>query len=71
MEVYYKDYDLDQVARLAGLAEAFDLVPCGGTDYHASGNPGEPGTTTYSVRVKTTVMNARTARCRRRTRGIR
>jgi len=42
MEVYYKDYDPDQVARLAGLAEAFDLVPCGGTDYHASGNPGEP-----------------------------
>ncbi|MDA1348027.1 MAG: PHP domain-containing protein [Chloroflexi bacterium] len=42
MEVYYKDYTPDQVVQLKRLADDFDLVPCGGTDYHASGNPGEP-----------------------------
>jgi hypothetical protein len=30
------------VIYLKGLADDFDLVPCGGSDYHASGNPGEP-----------------------------
>jgi predicted metal-dependent phosphoesterase TrpH len=42
MEVYYGDYTPDQVAYLAGLAEELGLVPCGGSDYHASGNPNEP-----------------------------
>ena len=42
MEVYYKDYTPDQVARLKNQADSLGLVPCGGTDYHASGNPGEP-----------------------------
>ena len=42
MEVYYKDYTPDQVARLKRLADGLGLVPCGGSDYHASGNPGEP-----------------------------
>ena len=42
MEVYYGDYSAKQVARLAGLAEELRLVPCGGSDYHASGNPNEP-----------------------------
>ncbi len=42
MEVHYKDYSSDQVARLAALADRLDLIPCGGTDYHALGNPGEP-----------------------------
>ena len=42
MEVYYKDYSPDQVARLKGIADNLGLVPCGGSDYHASGNPGEP-----------------------------
>ena len=41
-EVYYKNYGADQVRRLASLASELDLVPCGGTDYHASGNPDEP-----------------------------
>ena len=42
MEVYYGDYSPKQVARLAGLAKEMGLVPCGGSDYHASGNPKEP-----------------------------
>ena len=42
MEVHYKDYSPEQVARLAGIADEFGLIPCGGTDYHALGNPGEP-----------------------------
>ena len=42
MEVYYKDYAPDQVRRLAVLADELGLIPCGGSDYHASSNPGEP-----------------------------
>ena len=42
MEVYYKDYSPEQVARLKGIADRLGLIPCGGSDYHASGNPGEP-----------------------------
>ena len=42
MEVHYGDYTRQQVDYLAGLAKELDLIPCGGSDYHASGNPGEP-----------------------------
>ena len=42
MEVHYKDYSPEQVARLARIADEFGLIRCGGTDYHALGNPGEP-----------------------------
>ena len=42
MEVYYGDYTPEQVEWLRGLADDFGLIPCGGSDYHASGNPGEP-----------------------------
>lgn len=42
MEVYYGDYTPQQVEWLRGLADDFALIPCGGSDYHASGNPGEP-----------------------------
>lgn len=42
MEVYYGDYTPDQVEMLRELADEFDLIPCGGSDYHALGNPGEP-----------------------------
>ena len=42
MEVYYGDYTPDQVEWLRGLADDFDLIPCGGSDYHALGNPDEP-----------------------------
>ncbi len=42
MEVYYGDYTPEQVEWLRGLAGDFDLIPCGGSDYHALGNPDEP-----------------------------
>ena len=42
IEVHYKDYSPEQVDWLSGLADEFGLVPCGGTDYHALGNPNEP-----------------------------
>ena len=42
MEVHYGDYSAEVVARLASLADRLGLIPCGGSDYHASGNPGEP-----------------------------
>jgi len=42
VEVYYADYTQKQIARLATLAEKHFLVPCGGSDYHAAGNPIEP-----------------------------
>ena len=42
VEVHYGDYSADVVARLASLAERLGLIPCGGSDYHAAGNPGEP-----------------------------
>ena len=41
MEVYYKDYPSEEVQHLLQLAEQHHLVPCGGTDYHALGTPGE------------------------------
>jgi len=42
MEVYYAQYSSEEVDFLAGLAGEMGLIPCGGSDYHASGNPGEP-----------------------------
>ena len=42
LEVYYADYTPDQISRLAGHAREYGLVPCGGSDYHGSGTPGEP-----------------------------
>ena len=46
MEVHYAQYDSETVNRLAELAEEYDLIPCGGSDYHGLGNTGEllPGT---------------------------
>ena len=42
IEVFYGDYTSDQVAHLKRIADELDLIPCGGSDYHCSGNPGEP-----------------------------
>ena len=42
IEVFYGDYTPDQVAHLKSIADELDLIPCGGSDYHCSGNPGEP-----------------------------
>mgnify|MGYP001261499352 FL=1 len=42
MEVYYAQYDDGTVRHLARLAKEYDLIPCGGRDYHGLGNSGEP-----------------------------
>ena len=42
VEVFYGDYTPEQVARLKTIADELGLIPCGGSDYHRSGNPGEP-----------------------------
>ena len=42
MEVHYKDYTSKQIQTLADISYEAGLIPFGGTDYHASGNPGEP-----------------------------
>jgi len=42
LEVYYAQYDDDTVRHLARLAKEYDLIPCGGSDYHGMGNSGEP-----------------------------
>ena len=42
IEVHYGDYSPEQVGSLAETAEEMGLIPCGGSDYHASGNPDEP-----------------------------
>ena len=41
MEVYYGGYDDKLVRSLESLAVQYDLIPCGGSDYHAMGHPGE------------------------------
>ena len=42
IEAYYGDYSEDQIERVILLANKYGLVPCGGSDYHAAGNPIEP-----------------------------
>ena len=42
MEVHYSMYDEATVDWLADVARAYDLIPCGGSDYHHSGNAREP-----------------------------
>ena len=34
VEGYYKDYSADEISFLVGLAEKYDLIATGGTDYH-------------------------------------
>jgi predicted metal-dependent phosphoesterase TrpH len=45
MEVYYQDYTPEEVETFRLLAERFDLLPLGGSDYHGLGGPQqrEPG----------------------------
>jgi predicted metal-dependent phosphoesterase TrpH len=45
IEVHYGDYSTDQIRNLNCISQKFGLVPCGGSDYHAAGNPveTEPG----------------------------
>jgi 3',5'-nucleoside bisphosphate phosphatase len=53
MEVYYKDYSDEMVGDLAALAKKLDLIPLGGSDYHALKGPGErePGDIPLPSRV--------------------
>ena len=46
MEVHYAMYSPETVLYLADVARRHGLIPCGGSDYHCSGNTGEalPGT---------------------------
>ncbi len=41
MEVHYKDYTPGEMDELLRLCNKYDLIPTGGTDYHANGAPGE------------------------------
>ena len=41
MEVYYKDYTVEEVAWLQRLCHRYELIPCGGSDYHANGSADE------------------------------
>jgi len=41
MEVYYARFSPETVKQLGRLAEKYDLIPCGGSDYHGLGNTGE------------------------------
>ena len=42
MEVYYAKYNEETVGQLVELAKRYDLIPCGGSDYHGLGNSDEP-----------------------------
>ncbi|MFQ6019404.1 MAG: PHP domain-containing protein, partial [Dehalococcoidia bacterium] len=39
VEVYYPDYTPEVIQRLLAMANEFDLVPLGGSDYHGLGGP--------------------------------
>lgn len=48
IEVHYAKYREDTVRQLARIARQYELIPCGGSDYHGMGNsdeclPGENG----------------------------
>ena len=42
MEVYYSRFDPDTIKHLQDLANQYDLIPSGGSDYHGLGNADEP-----------------------------
>ena len=42
LEVQYAQFSPETVHQLAGLADRYGLIPCGGSDYHGLGNEGEP-----------------------------
>ncbi len=54
MEVHYAKYHDDTIRKLARLARQYQLIPCGGSDFHGMGNsdeclPGENGPSLESV----------------------
>ena len=42
LEVHYAQFSPETVQQLAGLADRYGLIPCGGSDYHGLGIEGEP-----------------------------
>ena len=42
LEVHYAQFSPETVQQLAGVADRYGLIPCGGSDYHGLGNEGEP-----------------------------
>ena len=42
MEAYYAKYSNEEIKELVDMAHRYNLLPCGGSDYHAFGTPGEP-----------------------------
>ena len=38
---YYGDHSLQEIDIFLGIANQYDLLPCGGSDYHAKGSVGE------------------------------
>ena len=42
MEVFYARYSQERIQELADVALRHGLLPCGGSDYHALDDPGEP-----------------------------
>ena len=42
LEVHYGGYSIQQIEKYNDIANELGLIPCGGSDYHASGNPNEP-----------------------------
>ena len=63
MEVYYSHYPPKTVRKLREIAKRFDLLPCGGSDYHALGQDDErlPG----HIGPPEEVVEALRARCAR------
>jgi predicted metal-dependent phosphoesterase TrpH len=64
VEVYYAEHSHEQVELLAAVADAVGLVPCGGSDYHCSGNPGEhePGSAGPPMETVETLRSLRRRR---------
>jgi hypothetical protein len=42
MEVYYKDYPPETIERLRQIADRYELLTLGGSDYHGIFGPEEP-----------------------------
>jgi predicted metal-dependent phosphoesterase TrpH len=65
MEVHYAKYREDTIRQLARLSQQYDLIPCGGSDYHGLGNsdeclPGQNGPPMESVeRLEAAAQEAR------------
>ena len=63
MEVHYAKYRDDTIRQLARLAREYELIPCGGSDYHGMGNsdeglPGDNGPPPESVELLEAVARA-------------